>query len=97
MLVMAGAVAVHAVAHLVARRRAAPLYAEHFALAAQRDIDGKLLLGAGLFGLGWGTSGFCPGPSIVALAGGNAAVIAFVVAMIAGMLATAKLESALRH
>jgi hypothetical protein len=97
MFVMASAIAVHALVQLYARRRGAPLYAERFALPARRDIDGKLLLGTGLFGLGWGIGGFCPGPSIVAVVSGNVCVIAFVVAMLAGILASAKLESVLRH
>jgi hypothetical protein len=97
MFVMAGAIAVHAVAHVVARRRSAPLYADRFALPTRRDLDAKLLLGAVLFGLGWGTGGFCPGPSLVALAGANIGVIVFVAAMLAGMLASAKLEKLLQR
>jgi uncharacterized protein len=97
MLVMAGAVAVHAVAYRLITRRPAPLYAERFALPARRDIDAQLLLGASVFGLGWGISGFCPGPSIVALASADLGVIAFVAAMLAGMLAGAKLEQLARR
>jgi uncharacterized membrane protein YedE/YeeE len=57
----------------------------------------QLLLGASVFGLGWGISGFCPGPSIVALASANLGVIVFVAAMLAGMLAGAKLEQLARR
>jgi hypothetical protein len=46
-----------------------------------------LLGGAAIFGVGWGLSGFCPGPSVTALASGLLPVFAFVAAMIAGMAA----------
>jgi uncharacterized membrane protein YedE/YeeE len=77
-LVMAGAIGVHAlVAHRV---RPAP------ASAATARIDRRLILGAALFGLGWGVAGFCPGPAIVSLASFAPATLAFVAAMVAGML-----------
>jgi uncharacterized membrane protein YedE/YeeE len=48
-------------------------------------IDTKLLLGAAIFGLGWGLAGFCPGPALAALVTGSAQVGLFVLAMLAGM------------
>lgn len=53
----------------------------------KRDIDVPLVGGAVLFGIGWGLIGFCPGPAIVDLATGAPAVILFVIAMAAGMIA----------
>lgn len=38
------------------------------ASAPKGSIDAKLLTGASLFGLGWGSSGLCPGPHLVSLA-----------------------------
>ena len=52
---------------------------------ATKDIDKKLILGAAIFGLGWGWAGICPGPAIVSLASGQLGIITFVVAMIVGM------------
>ena len=83
--VMGVGLAVAAVGFAVARRRPAPLFAETFELPTRRDIDAELLGGAALFGVGWGLSGFCPGPALAALGQGVAAVYAFVLAMLAGM------------
>jgi uncharacterized membrane protein YedE/YeeE len=94
LFVMGGAVGVHALAYRLITRRNAPLFASVFALPTRRDVDAKLLLGAAIFGVGWGLSGYCPGPSIVSLAAGATPVVVFVLAMLAGMLITAKLEGA---
>lgn len=75
-VVMVAAVAVYAVF----------VRAIGFSLPARRDLDARLLIGAALFGAGWGIGGFCPGPGIVAAAAGNASALLFVLAMIAGMI-----------
>lgn len=49
-------------------------------------IDGKLIVGATLFGAGWGLLGFCPGPALVNLGAGNAAASLFVPSMLLGMM-----------
>ena len=51
-----------------------------------KGIDGRLLGGASLFGLGWGIGGLCPGPAIAGLATGVGGIYVFVAAMVAGML-----------
>jgi uncharacterized membrane protein YedE/YeeE len=51
-----------------------------------KDIDAQLVLGAGLFGIGWGLSGFCPGPAITSLALLAKGTLIFVPAMIAGIV-----------
>lgn len=85
-LVMAGAIAVYApVAHF-ALRRAAPLFAGRFQVPTRRDLDGPLIGGAVLFGIGWGLAGYCPGPALVSLTAGNTGVVLFVAAMCAGMI-----------
>ena len=50
-------------------------------------IDGRLVAGAAIFGVGWGLAGYCPGPAVVALGFGAPSAWAFMVAMIAGVLA----------
>ena len=85
--VMIGALAVAAPGFLLARRRARPLFAPAAAWPSQRDIDRPLLAGAVLFGIGWGLVGLCPGPAIANLATLSSRVVAFVIAMAAGMLA----------
>jgi uncharacterized membrane protein YedE/YeeE len=49
------------------------------------QIDRPLVLGSLMFGIGWGLAGFCPGPALVAMAGGNDKALVFVLAMMAGM------------
>jgi uncharacterized membrane protein YedE/YeeE len=90
--VMAGAIAVHLLAYRWARTRNTPLFTPKFGIPSRRDIDVKLLLGAGVFGVGWGMGGYCPGPGIVSLASGGAGPFVFVAAMLLGMFVTAKLE-----
>jgi uncharacterized membrane protein YedE/YeeE len=90
--VMMGAIAVHFVAYRVVLRRPAPLFDVRFHLPTRKDIDLRLVLGAALFGVGWGLGGFCPGPGITSLVGGAAPVAFFVLAMLVGIAVTARLE-----
>jgi uncharacterized membrane protein YedE/YeeE len=83
-LVMAGALAVAIPGFRLAQRRAAPALGGRFDAPAQRTIDGGLLAGAALFGVGWGLVGFCPGPAIASLAFGRPESWIFVLAMVAG-------------
>jgi len=84
-VVMAGALIAAAPGFAAARRREAPVLGGRFEIPTRRDIDARLLGGAALFGVGWGLSGFCPGPAVAALSTGLAPVAVFVAAMIAGM------------
>jgi uncharacterized membrane protein YedE/YeeE len=85
-LVMGGAVAVFGVFYRLALRQGAPLFAPRFNLPEKDGLDATLMVGALIFGVGWGLGGFCPGPAIVSAAFGDARVWAFVAAMLAGML-----------
>lgn len=86
--VMGGAVLVYAIAlRRIRRRWRAPWFDVEFHLPARRDLDPPLILGAALFGTGWGLGGLCPGPGIVSAAAGSLTGLAFVAAMIAGMAA----------
>jgi uncharacterized protein len=82
--VMAGAIGVHAL--LLRRPGARPGWRPPTAAQGGPRIDGPLVIGAGLFGVGWGLAGYCPGPAIVALGSGAWRAAAFVAAMIAGTL-----------
>jgi uncharacterized membrane protein YedE/YeeE len=68
LLVLAGAAGIASIAFPLILRRKAPLLVPSFDLPLVRRIDGRLLVGALLFGLGWGLSGYCPGPAIALLA-----------------------------
>jgi uncharacterized membrane protein YedE/YeeE len=83
--VMGGALLVAIPAFRLILRRPRPVLADDFELPTKKDVDARLLGGAALFGVGWGLAGFCPGPSVTALASGLLPVFAFVAAMIAGM------------
>ena len=85
MLVMATAIPVAAAGFALARRRPHPVLAPSFQRASLTAIDGDLLGGAALFGIGWGLVGFCPGPAVVALGLGLPQAALFVVAMLVGM------------
>ena len=87
--VLGGAVSVSALGYALSRRLARPALAETFDLPTSRRIDGPLVLGAALFGIGWGLSGFCPGPAVAALSTGAAPALVFVAAMLVGMAAHA--------
>lgn len=65
--VMGGAVTTFAIAFRLALKRRAPLHASSFSVPPRAPIDGKLVVGAAIFGVGWGISGVCPGPSFVSL------------------------------
>lgn len=67
-------------------RRGKPFFDNQFHLTTTRDIDAKLIGGAALFGVGWGLSGFCPGPAIASLVFGYQQSFIFVAAMIVGTL-----------
>lgn len=83
--VMGGAVATHAILRRLVMRRTAPVLEASFSLPTLTSIDGRLLGGAALFGVGWGIAGFCPGPALVATGAGARAAIVFSAAMLAGM------------
>ena len=83
--VMGGALLVTLVAFWLTPRRAKPLADENFHLPTRQDIDVKLLMGAALFGVGWGLAGYCPGPALASLLSGSTDVMIFVLAMVGGM------------
>jgi uncharacterized membrane protein YedE/YeeE len=85
-LVMAGAVVVTFIAYRLIGRRASPIFDAKFHLPTRKDVDRRLILGATLFGVGWGLGGFCPGPGLVAGAAGVTAAIVFVAGMTIGIL-----------
>jgi uncharacterized membrane protein YedE/YeeE len=85
--VMADAVAVAAIGFTLARRRGAPILAPKYFWPERNDIDAPLVIGAILFGIGWGLVGICPGPALVNLAGLSQPILVFVAAMALGMLA----------
>jgi uncharacterized protein len=89
--VMGGAIAVTLPGFRLLKKLDQPLVAPRFEWPTRRDIDRRLLVGAAIFGVGWGLGGYCPGPGLGALAltardGGFFEPVVFTAAMLAGFL-----------
>jgi uncharacterized membrane protein YedE/YeeE len=91
LLVMGGALAVTLPLYPIILRRHQPVFDRGFALPIKKQIDGPLVLGAVLFGIGWGLAGLCPGPALANLASGSPSVTLFVAAMILGQYLTGRI------
>ncbi len=85
-LVLGGAVLVAFAGVAVMRKMGKPLLDERFHLPGHHKVDAPLLFGSVLFGVGWGLSGYCPGPAIASLSLGVLPVLTFTAPMIAGMI-----------
>lgn len=85
MLVMAGALLIHAPLARAILKRRRPVLAERFQVPGRKDISGRLVLGSAFFGIGWGLSGFCPAPAVTALASLDMNPAVFVASMVLGM------------
>jgi uncharacterized membrane protein YedE/YeeE len=83
--VMAAALLPSALGYAVVRRMERPLLAEEFCIPQNQNVEGRLIAGALLFGIGWGLVGLCPGPAIAGLVLGHWQSWLFVAAMVAGM------------
>lgn len=88
LFVMGGALATTASGYRLLFARGSPLIGKAFHLPTQSTIDAPLVGGAVLFGIGWGLTGFCPGPAIAALVSFEPKVSIFVAAMMVGMVGT---------
>lgn len=84
--VLGGAVGVSALGYALARRLPRPILAARFRVPERRDIDLRLVAGSVTFGVGWGLAGFCPGPALASLALLLPGGLAFVAAMLVGMV-----------
>ncbi len=90
-LVMGTALMVATPGFFLVFKRQKPKFAERFALPTKKDIDSNLILGAVMFGAGWGLSGLCPAPALVALLTGATPFLVFALAMFSGILLHRKL------
>lgn len=86
LFVMVGAILVSAIAFFWIKKRSSSLLGVPIQLPTNKIIDKKLIIGAALFGLGWGLGGFCPGPAIAALITQSEESGLFIVSMVVGML-----------
>ena len=82
--VMGGAVAVTLFTSHFIMKRKTPLFSDRFYMAVEISIDRRLILGASLFGIGWGLSGYCPGPGIINAMVNPSEAMVFLPALIIG-------------
>jgi len=85
MFVMLGALVITTIGFSWLSKREKPLLSEKFHLPKLQDIDRQLLIGAALFGIGWGLAGYCPGPAIAGIVLGQSETLFFVGAMLIGI------------
>ena len=85
-LVMGGGLIVALVGVQLAKRQQSSWIGTLIEMPSKTTINSKLLIGAMLFGIGWGLVGICPGPGIVLLGTGEWQAYVFIPAMIVGML-----------
>lgn len=83
--VMGGAVIVAFFGYRVVLKRDRPIVGERFRLPTRTELEPRIFAGPAIFGLGWGLSGFCPGPALTALGLAAPGTLAFVPCMIIGM------------
>lgn len=85
MFVMIGAIAVAFIPFQKAIRHPRTISGETIALPQNRQLDKKLIVGAVLFGIGWGIAGICPAPAITLIGLGYTQIWYFIIAMLIGM------------
>lgn len=84
--VMGGAVLITFIGYRLVLRRSVPFFEDNFRLPTRQDIDSRLLVGAALFGIGWGLAGLCPGPALASASFGGTAVAIFTISMLVPMV-----------
>lgn len=82
--VLGAAVGTTFVGYRLVFARGTPLFSTQFQLPTKQELDAKLLGGAALFGVGWGLSGYCPGPAIASIGGLTLPLLALLAAMVVG-------------
>lgn len=84
---MASAVLVAALGYQLTMRRSQPACAADFQLPTATALDRRLIVGAAIFGTGWGLTGICPGPAVASIGLRTPGIEIFFPAMLVGMLA----------
>jgi uncharacterized membrane protein YedE/YeeE len=87
LFVLGGAVGMTVLTFRFILRMKRPLLAERFFITKETHIDRSLIVGAILFGIGWGITGYCPGPAVALLASPNWELLAFLPAAVMGAVA----------
>ena len=90
--VMVGAIIIFAPLHFIFKKKSRPILAKNFISIQNKNIDKKLLIGSGLFGVGWGLAGLCPGPAIASISFLNPSSLIFVLFMFVGFSIANRIE-----
>ena len=83
--VMVGAIIIFAPMHFIFKKKSRPILAKNFISIQNKNIDKKLLIGSGLFGVGWGLAGLCPGPVVASLFLNPNSIVPFLLIMLVGL------------
>lgn len=86
LFVMAGAILVNIILFNTILKKSKPLLVEKFHIPTKKDIDKKLILGAIIFGIGWGLTGVCPGPAVANILTSHHKIFIYIIGMISGMI-----------
>lgn len=84
--VMGGALLISVPAFHFTLKRPNSLTGGKFQLPTRKDIDLQLVAGAAIFGIGWGLSGYCPGPALAAISFASVNALTIVLAMLVGIV-----------
>ena len=85
--VMVGAIITFSPLYLIFKRKSRPILTQFFIIPSKKDLDKNLIIGASLFGIGWGLVGLCPGPAVSSIALFEPITLIFLLAMLSGVLA----------
>lgn len=88
------AVAVPAFQFVILKRERA-LSGDHISCPPKSAVDAQLIVGALLFGGGWGLGGYCPGPALVSIGTLQPQGLALNAAMLFGIAAVVTAQKAL--
>ena len=90
-VMVGGIISYLALQSAIQQRFSTPVLASMFKIPSRKNIDRNLVLGALLFGVGWGLGGYCPGPAITSLGSGSLDAIVFIFSMSFGMFLSERL------
>jgi len=91
--VMGGAIFIAMPGFWLIQKRQSPFFEKQFYIPIKRELDFRLIVGAAIFGIGWGLGGFCPGPAITSILTGNKGTLLFITTMLIGMVLAKSLIS----